>query len=182
MELKFDKEAMRRSARGTENPLKKPLKIGRPPASQPANHDIHGFMPARLEFEQEFDNEAETHVGAMEFNDSDSPEEIELKTTLLNIYNTTLNRRLERKDFVFSKNLENFRKIQTIEKKRNKEEKELLQKVRVFSRMLTDGDFNLFVGGLLSMFLSDSLWNFFSFLSQRNYESDNALLTCKKRD
>jgi transcriptional adapter 2-alpha len=46
--------------------------------------------------------------------------------------------------------LDNFRKIQGIEKKRNKEEKELLQKVRVFSRMLTDGDFNLFVGGLLS--------------------------------
>ena len=106
-------------------------------------------MPGRLEFETEFDNEAETFIGAMEFFDSDTSEEIELKTTMLNIYNIVLSKRLERKEFILTRGLTQFRKIQTIEKKRDKEEKDLLHKVRVFSRMMTASDFNLFVGGLL---------------------------------
>lgn len=149
MDVKFDKNTVRRSARGVEVTMKKPLKIARPPASAPSNHDIHGYMPGRSEFETEFDNEAETFIGAMEFFDSDTPEEIELKTTMLNIYNIVLNRRLERKDFILNRGLTDFRKIQGLEKKRNKEEKDLLHKVRVFSRMMTSSDFNLFVGGLL---------------------------------
>jgi transcriptional adapter 2-alpha len=42
-----------------------------------------------------------------------------------------------------------FRKIQGIEKKRVKEERELLSKFRVYSRMMNEADFNKFIGGLL---------------------------------
>jgi transcriptional adapter 2-alpha len=40
--------------------------------SQPANHEITGYMPGRLEFDQEFDNEAEVRVKDMVFNEDDS--------------------------------------------------------------------------------------------------------------
>lgn len=38
-----------------------------PPVSAPTNHEIGGFMPARLEFEHEVDNDAEMAVKDMEF-------------------------------------------------------------------------------------------------------------------
>ena len=108
-------------------------------------------MPGRLDFETEYDNEADQHVGAIEFSETDSPEEILLKTTMLNIYNDTLTERIERKNFIFSRNLIDFRKIQAIEKKRLKEERELLSKYRVYSRMMNEEDFNKFIGGLLGI-------------------------------
>jgi transcriptional adapter 2-alpha len=66
-------------------------------------------MPGRLDFETEFDNDADQHVGAMDFFETDSPEEMLLKTTMLSIYNATLTERIERKNFVFSRNLIDFR-------------------------------------------------------------------------
>jgi transcriptional adapter 2-alpha len=134
--------------------MKKPVKIARPPASAPANHDIHGYMPGRKEFETEFENDAEQMVGALEFSETDPLEEKELKLALLHIYNSILDKRLERKKFILDRGLMDFRKIQAIEKKRSKEEKEVLQKMRVFSKMLSESDFNLFMGGLLSVFIT----------------------------
>ncbi len=140
--------------RGVQLNMKKPVKIARPPASAPANHDIHGYMPGRKEFETEFENDAEQMVGALEFSETDPLEEKELKLALLHIYNSILDKRLERKKFILDRGLMDFRKIQAIEKKRSKEEKEVLQKMRVFSKMLSESDFNLFMGGLLSVFIT----------------------------
>lgn len=44
--------------------------------SQPANHEIAGYMPGRLEFETEYENEAEQSVKDMIFNEDDAPEEV----------------------------------------------------------------------------------------------------------
>ena len=66
-------------------------------------------MPGRLDFETEYDNEADQYVGAMEFSELDSQDEILLKTTILAIYNSTLTERIERKNFIFSRNLIDFR-------------------------------------------------------------------------
>lgn len=130
--------------------VKKPLPVcPRPPPSAPANHEIAGFMPGRRDFDLEFDNEAEQSVKEMEFAADEPQEEVALKTAMLNIYNTTLNRRTERKNFIFDRNLTDFKKIQAVEKKRPKEEKELYQKMRVFAKMMTATDFELFMQGLL---------------------------------
>ena len=40
--------------------------------SHPANHEIQGFMPGRLEFDLEAENDAEHLVKDMIFNDDDS--------------------------------------------------------------------------------------------------------------
>jgi len=44
--------------------------------SQPANHEIAGYMPGRLEFETEYENEAEQTVKDMLFSEEDAPEEV----------------------------------------------------------------------------------------------------------
>ncbi|KAK5665725.1 Transcriptional adapter ada2, variant 2 [Batrachochytrium dendrobatidis] len=122
----------------------------RPLSSAPANHEIAGFMPGRREFEHEFDNDAEQQVKDLEFTEDDTPEEIALKCAMLNIYNTALSRRAERKKFVFDRNLIDFKKIQSQEKRRPKEEKELYHKMRVFAKLMTESDFQVFMDGLLA--------------------------------
>eukprot|EP00842_Homolaphlyctis_polyrhiza_P006910 jgi/Hompol1/808/HPOL_004512-RA len=126
------------------------LLLLQPISSGPANHDIAGYMPGRKEFELEFDNDAEQAIKDMEFMEDDSREEIDLKCAMLNIYNTTLDRRAERKKFIFDRHLTDFKRIQMIEKKRPKEEKELFQKMRVFAKMMTAQDFDMIMEGLVA--------------------------------
>ncbi|EGF79546.1 hypothetical protein BATDEDRAFT_12390, partial [Batrachochytrium dendrobatidis JAM81] len=122
----------------------------RPLSSAPANHEIAGFMPGRREFEHEFDNDAEQQVKDLEFTEDDTPEEIALKCAMLNIYNTALSRRAERKKFVFDRNLIDFKKASRYKKRRPKEEKELYHKMRVFAKLMTESDFQVFMDGLLA--------------------------------
>lgn len=58
----------------------KEKKLERPPASNPLNHEVGGYMPARKEFEQEYFNDAEQMVKDMEFDETDTPEDIRLKS------------------------------------------------------------------------------------------------------
>ncbi|KAJ2597417.1 Transcriptional adapter ada2, partial [Coemansia sp. RSA 1722] len=119
-------------------------------SSQPSNHEIVGYMPGRLEFETEYENEAEQIVKDMVINDDDSLEELELKQIVLRIYNNKLDRRLYRKGFIFDRGLLEYRKNQSIEKKRPKDERDLLNKIKVFARMQTKDDYDRFSSGLLN--------------------------------
>ncbi|KAJ1835992.1 Transcriptional adapter ada2, partial [Coemansia sp. RSA 2703] len=119
-------------------------------SSQPSNHEIVGYMPGRLEFETEYENEAEQVVKDMVIHDDDSIEERELKQIVLRIYNNKLDRRLYRKRFIFDRGLLEYRKNQSIEKKRPKDERDLLNKIKVFARMQTREDFEEFSTGLLN--------------------------------
>lgn len=56
--------AMRQSALEIANAVSKPHTIL---TSAPTNHEIQGFMPGRLDFETEVDNEAEDAVKDMDF-------------------------------------------------------------------------------------------------------------------
>ncbi|KAJ3280715.1 Transcriptional adapter ada2, partial [Blyttiomyces sp. JEL0837] len=148
MNAQYDKASTRRVIVKDPNPaVRKPE---RSCTSGPANHEIQGFMPARDEFETEFDNDAEGMVKDMVFEDSDTQEEILLKTSILNVYNTALDRRMERKKFLRDRSITwDFRKITAIEKKRSKEEKDLLNRTRVFAKLQTADDFDTFMDGLL---------------------------------
>ncbi|KAJ1949137.1 Transcriptional adapter ada2 [Linderina pennispora] len=119
-------------------------------SSQPSNHEIIGYMPGRLEFETEVENEAEQVVKDMVFNDDDSPEEVELKLIVLAIYNSRLDRRVRYKNFIFDRGLLEYRKTQAAEKKRPKDERDILTKSKVFARMQTREDFNELSTGLLN--------------------------------
>ncbi|KAJ3129035.1 Transcriptional adapter ada2 [Physocladia obscura] len=148
MSIEFDKFSTRKYiCRDPNPPLRKPE---RSCTSGPANHEIQGYMPGRDEFDHEFEHEAENPVKDMAFEDHDTPEEISLKTTMLNIYNMYLDRRIERKKFLKDRNIMfDFKKQQNIEKKRSKDERDLLGRIRVFAKLQTAADFEDFSEGML---------------------------------
>ena len=128
----------------------------KPTASVPACHEVQGYMPGRLEFETEFANEAEEAVQHMTFEpgegvDSDGKmdEETALKMTVFDIYNSRLATRAERKRIIFEHNLLEYRKNAAIDKKRSKDERDLLNKAKPFGRMMNHDDFEAFTRDLL---------------------------------
>ncbi|OKL57062.1 hypothetical protein UA08_07613 [Talaromyces atroroseus] len=127
----------------------------KPTASVPSCHEVQGYMPGRLEFETEFCNEAEEAVQHMQFEpgngineNGEMDPEMELKMTVMEIYNSRLTQRTERKKILFHHNLLDYRKNIAQEKKRTKEEKELLNKAKPFARMLNHEDFEEFCKGI----------------------------------
>ncbi|KAG7287389.1 hypothetical protein NEMBOFW57_006900 [Staphylotrichum longicolle] len=129
----------------------------KPTASVPACHEIQGYMPGRLEFETEYANEAEEAVQLMQFDPGDGinprtgelEPEMELKLTVMEIYNCRLTQRAERKKVIFEHNLLDYRENSKTEKKRSKEERDLLNKAKPFARMMNRVDFEQFCQGLL---------------------------------
>jgi transcriptional adapter 2-alpha len=129
----------------------------KPTASVPSCHEVQGYMPGRLEFETEYANEAEEAVQLMQFDPGDGVNprtgelepEMELKMTVMDIYNTRLTQRAERKKVIFEHNLLEYRKNSALDKKRTKEERDLLNKAKPFGRMMNHDDFQDFNNGLL---------------------------------
>lgn len=114
-------------------------------------------MPGRLEFETEYANEAEEAVQLMQFDPGDGinqrtgdlEPEMELKLTVMDIYNTRLTQRVERKKVIFEHNLLDYRENMKVEKKRSKEEKDLVNKAKPFARMMNAYDYESFTQGLI---------------------------------
>ena len=129
----------------------------KPTASVPSCHEIQGYMPGRLEFETEYANEAEEAVQLMQFDPGDGlnprtgelEPEMELKLTVMEIYNCRLTQRVERKKVIFEHNLLDYRENMKVEKRRTKEERDLLNKAKPFARMMNHDDFEDFSQGLL---------------------------------
>lgn len=129
----------------------------KPTASVPSCHEIQGYMPGRLEFETEHANEAEEAVQLMQFDPGDGinprtgelEPEMELKLTVMDIYNARLTQRVDRKKVIFEHNLLDYRENSKLEKKRTKEERDVLNKAKPFARMMNHDDFEGFSQGLL---------------------------------
>jgi len=110
-----------------------------------------------LEFETEYFNEAEEAVQHMHFDPGDGVNprtgemepEMELKMTVMDIYNSRLDARVERKKIIFEHKLLEYRNNTQKDKKRTKEERELLNKAKPFARMMKHEDFDEFCKGLL---------------------------------
>lgn len=128
----------------------------KPTASVPACHEVQGYMPGRLEFETEFANEAEEAVQHMQFDPGDGinprtndvEPEMELKMVVMDIYNSRLTSRADRKKVIFEHGLLEYRKNTALEKKRTKEERDLLNKGKPFGRMMNNQDFKAFTENL----------------------------------
>jgi transcriptional adapter 2-alpha len=91
-------------------------------------------------------------------------DELEVKLALLDIYFSKLDKREEAKDLIFERGLTEYKKvrqtlrqstgtltgqIQALERKRPKEEKEMLQRYKVFAKLQTAQDFEVMVEGLI---------------------------------
>jgi len=86
-------------------------------------------MEKRFEFEVEYENEFENTIKDLSFSTDDNPLEIEMKIALLEYYSDVLDRRVERKKFVFTHDiLRDFKGILQAEKNKVslfKDEKDL---------------------------------------------------------
>ncbi|PVU86187.1 hypothetical protein BB560_006798, partial [Smittium megazygosporum] len=103
----------------------------KPISSLPSNHEVSGYMPGRKEFEEEYDNDAEQVIKDMNFNEDDIPEERELKLTILQIYNSKLDKRAERKNFLINRGLLDYSKNTAIEKRRSQKNHESVLASRI---------------------------------------------------
>ncbi|PCH35998.1 SWIRM-domain-containing protein [Wolfiporia cocos MD-104 SS10] len=211
------------------------------PTSAPGVHEVAGFLPGRLEFEHELDNEAEDTVKDLEFgiclewggdeiledeNDPDvrararwieeqkakdslvvtrppngltngflqnghrrtssspsrhsqahsessskadnskedgeadaeeltqpppieSPESLAFKLSLIEAYNQRVDKRHEYKAIMFDRGLLNYKQMQAADKKRPKEEKDIIHRLRPFARLQTAEDFEAFCADIL---------------------------------
>lgn len=112
--------------------------------------DAAGWMPRRQDFVYEWDNEAEDILGDMEISEEDSAKDRELKLQVLEIYNTKLDERKKRKEFVTERGLtDNFKGYLAAEKKRPRDEKDIRDKLRAFSRFLSAHHMDMFIAGLV---------------------------------
>ncbi|TRM70261.1 hypothetical protein BD626DRAFT_392956 [Schizophyllum amplum] len=215
------------------------------PTSAPGVHEVQGFLPGRLEFEHEIDNEAEDLVKDLEFgvvhmyggdnmpedeNDQDvrarvrweeekqkgrtgppagsktakaprgfpgkktpaargmgkngvvpnghahvkqeddgagedegeeegdeatypppteTEDSLKLKLTMLEMYSQRVQKRVEAKQLMFDRGLLDYKKMQANDKKRPREERDILQRLRPFARLQTAEDFEVFSADIL---------------------------------
>ncbi|OZJ03255.1 hypothetical protein BZG36_03518 [Bifiguratus adelaidae] len=154
MDLTFDitEEDFRERKRQRLHAMAQPKAIARskPMVSGPTFHEIQGYMPYRYEFETEVEQGAEEYVKDMIFNDEDTQDEIDLKLMVLEIYNSKLDKRKQRKELIFDRGLLEYKKNLATDKRRPKEERDLLNRIRVFARLQTKEDFDEFFEGLLA--------------------------------
>lgn len=108
-----------------------------------------------MEFDHEAEDHAENTVKDMSFDppEPSSPDapmtadmevdpDEKLKLAILDIYNGKLTVREQRKALIFERGLLDFKKVQAQERRRSKEDREMMGKLRAFSRMMTKDDFD----------------------------------------
>lgn len=72
-----------------------------------------------------------------------------MKYKLLDIYNARLDERVKRKKFVIERGLLDLRKQNTLDKERTKEEKEIYNMMKVFSRFNAPEEHEKLVQGII---------------------------------
>jgi len=81
--------------------------------------------------------DAELLLADMEFFEDDTPENIELKNSVVELYNGRLDERIRRKKFVIERGLLNPKQVQKFERKKSKEDREIINKMKIFARFNT---------------------------------------------
>lgn len=95
-----------------------------------------GYHIKRNEFEIEYDHEAENLIADLEFGEDDTPEQVEEKLRLIEIYNKRLDEREKRKQFVLSRGLVKVKRQQLIDRRRTPAEKDIVGRLRVLARYM----------------------------------------------
>eukprot|EP01041_Mallomonas_annulata_P012575 gene12575-26481_t len=118
--------------------------------------ELPGYMPLRQDFDVEHDNDAEVVLADMDMGGEDGPSgvpdhpsERELKLQVIRIYNLKLDERERRKRFVIDQGLVDFRKQQQTERRRSREERDLVARLKLFSRFQSAKDQDILIQGLL---------------------------------
>lgn len=112
--------------------------------------ELAGYMPRRGDFDVEWDNEAEKILADMEFSPNDLPQDRELKLRIIEIYNSRLDERERRKQFLIDRNLLDYRENEAKEAMLPPDERDLVSRMRLFARFHKSAtEHNAFVERLL---------------------------------
>jgi len=117
-------------------------------ATAPVRPDLAGYMPMRDEFETEYDNECESKIKDVSFEDDDTPDEITLKMQLVEAYNHRLQLRKQKRQFVVDRGLHDLRAQDRLNRSRTKEEKDIHKKLKHFLQILNPAEYEEFISGL----------------------------------
>jgi transcriptional adapter 2-alpha len=106
-------------------------------------------MPKRGDFDQEYDMDAELLLADMEFFEEETGENIQLKNSVIELYNARLDERIRRKQFVINRGLLDLKRTHKFERKRSKEEREIINSMKIFARFNTEEEHQRIVGNLI---------------------------------
>jgi len=130
------------------NKKKNPKQSGVKQQNAPNKVELNGYMPLRNEFENEWDNECESKVKDIAFEDNDTEEEADAKLKMLRCYNYRLDIRKKRCAFVVEKNLHDTKALERQSKMRTKEHREIYNTNRRYLQILTPEEYEAFTRGL----------------------------------
>jgi len=108
---------------------------------------LGGFLPLRGDFDVEHENDAELLLADMEFRPTDPPAERALKLDVAKVYNAKLDERERRKRFVVERGLVDYAARAAEDRKRPRDERDLLARLRVFARFQTPEEHEALVKG-----------------------------------
>uniref|UniRef100_A0A7N8XK80 Transcriptional adapter n=1 Tax=Mastacembelus armatus TaxID=205130 RepID=A0A7N8XK80_9TELE len=117
----------------------------RPTFDSVLSRDMAGYMPARADFMEEFDNYAEWDLKDIDFVDDDSDILHALKLAVVDIYHSRLKERQRRKKIIRDHGLINLRKFQMLERCYPKEVQELYDVMRRFARVVGPTEHDKFI-------------------------------------
>jgi len=93
--------------------------------------------------------DAELLLADMEFFEEDTEESIKLKNSVIELYNARLDERIRRKKFVIERGLLDLKRQQRYERKRTKEERDIINSMKIFARFNTEEDHQKIVNNLI---------------------------------
>ena len=111
--------------------------------------ELAGYMPRRGDFDVEWDNDAEQILADMEFGPNDPHQDRLLKIHVIEIYNAKLDEREHRKKFLLDRNLIDYRENQRRDMMLSPDERDLVNRMRLFARFHSQGEHERFVNDLL---------------------------------
>lgn len=110
---------------------------------------VIGYLPRRGDFDIEWDNDAELTLADLEFLPTDSPAETALKQRVVSIYNSKLDERARRKQFVLKRGLLDVKLQAVRDRRRTKEEKDIWQALRPLERFQSEQEHEQLIAALL---------------------------------
>lgn len=129
--------------------------------------EILGYWPKREEFDIEFLNDAELEIAELEFLDEDNEHDKKLKMDVLKVYNSQLDERKLRKDFIINKKLLDLKRQNNFESKLSKEDREIFNFLKPFARFYDYSDFfDLYEGLVLEKNLKQKLYQLKTYMKQ----------------
>ncbi|XP_055514174.1 transcriptional adapter 2-alpha isoform X4 [Leucoraja erinacea] len=117
----------------------------RPAFDSALSRDMAGYMPARADFVEEFDNYAEWDLRDIDFVEDDSDILHALKLAVVDIYHSRLKERQRRKKILRDHGLINLRKFQILERRYPKEVQDLCEAMRHFARLVGPTEHDKFI-------------------------------------